>query len=137
MKHFALSLQLALGTANALSPSFDYVIVGAGTSGLVVANRLSEDPSVRVAVVEPGEDERDNPLVWDANRLMQSLNTSLNWNYETLPQPGLLGKRLEFPQGKTSVFFAEHSHILKDPLGRAWGGTSVINGMSVHSPPPN
>jgi choline dehydrogenase-like flavoprotein len=42
---------------------YDYVIVGAGPSGLVMANRLSEDPLTTVAVIEAGQDERENPLV--------------------------------------------------------------------------
>lgn len=96
--------------AAALAKSVDYVVVGAGTSGLVVANRLSEDPSVTVAVIEPGKDERDNPLVSDLNGWAQAPGTEIDWSYD-LVSPSW-GEDLE----------------LKLPQGKGWGGTSMING---------
>ncbi|KFA68947.1 hypothetical protein S40285_10304, partial [Stachybotrys chlorohalonatus IBT 40285] len=62
MKTFSQFYLLFLASSVA-ADVFDYVIVGAGTSGLVLANRLTEDPSVKVVVIEAGHDERDNPLV--------------------------------------------------------------------------
>lgn len=95
-----------------LAKSVDYVIIGAGTSGLVVANRLSEDPSVTVVVIEPGTDQRDNPIVSDPGRFNEAQGTALDWSYKIVDQPGADGRGLELHQGK------------------AWGGTSTINGTS-------
>ena len=110
MRVFKLVLPLVQGATMALSKSFDYVIVGAGTSGLVVANRLSEDPAVTVAVIEPGLDQRNNPNVTDMSKFSLAFGTSIDWQYKTTEQPGAGGKKLSLPQGK------------------AWGGSSAING---------
>ena len=92
--------------------SFDYVIIGGGTSGLVIANRLSEDPSVTVAVIEAGPDVRDYPNVTRIdNHDLSFINASIDWQYYSVPQDGLGGR---------SLFY--HS-------GRALGGSSDINGM--------
>lgn len=101
--------------ALASAASFDYIVVGAGTSGLVIANRLSEDPSVTVAVVEAGNDERDNPLVYDADAFGAALTSSVVWNYTTTPQAGAAGRSLPIS------------------YGRAWGGTSAVNGRQALS----
>jgi choline dehydrogenase-like flavoprotein len=106
-------LWLAGAGAVLASSSFDYVIVGAGTSGLVIANRLTEDPSVTVAVIEAGGDERDNPLVYDADAFGAALGTSVSWNYTTTPQAGANNRSMPFN------------------YGRAWGGTSAINGTPL------
>ncbi|KAB5515065.1 hypothetical protein GE09DRAFT_1013465 [Coniochaeta sp. 2T2.1] len=93
---------------------FDYVIVGGGTAGLVVANRLSETPTVRVAVIEAGGDERNNPNVTLASGYinMTAYNTAIDWAYQTVPQLGVNNTPLTYHQGK------------------AIGGTSTINGMA-------
>lgn len=104
---------LTCGATAALAKSVDYVVVGAGTSGLVVANRLSEDPSVTVAVVEPGKDERDNPLVYDLDGWAQAPGTDIDWNYD-LVSPSWAGNL-----------------DLKLPQGKGWGGTSMINGLFI------
>lgn len=103
------------GAAIALAKSVDYVIVGAGTSGLVVANRLSEDSSVTVAVIEPGKDERDNPLVTDLNGWSQAPGSEIDWSYDLISPAWAGGKELKLPQGK------------------GYGGTSLINGMFFSS----
>lgn len=93
------------------SESYDYIVIGAGTSGLVIANRLSEDASVTVAVIEPGADERDNPLVTDPTKFGQAFGTAIDWQYKVRAQPGTANRELVLRQGK------------------AWGGTSVLNGV--------
>lgn len=103
--------QLGCCYAVAKAEVFDYVVVGGGTAGLVVANRLSETPTVRVAVIEPGGDERNNPNVTVALNYMKAYNTPIDWAYQTVPQLGINGKPLLYHQGK------------------AIGGTSAINGM--------
>ncbi|KUI56210.1 Glucose oxidase [Cytospora mali] len=91
---------------------FDYVIVGGGTCGLLVANRLSEDPSTTVAVIEPGQDVRNNPNVTDPANFLVPFNTPIDWAYPTIAQPGASNRTLTFHSGK------------------AIGGTSTINGMT-------
>ena len=91
--------------------SFDYIIVGAGSAGCVLANRLSADPSNEVLLLEAGP--RDwNPFIHMPAGLAKLVNfKSLNWNYETEPEPGLNNRRLYWPRG------------------RVLGGSSSINAM--------
>lgn len=104
-----LVLACSVGASTAGIKSYDYIIVGAGTSGLVVANRLSEVPSVTVAVIEPGSDERDNANV-TTTVFGAGLNTPVDWLYSTVKQFGAGDRPLDLHAGK------------------AWGGTSTING---------
>ena len=92
-------------------PEFDYVIVGGGSSGCVVASRLSEDPRVNVCLLEaggPGDNWVVNTPIATALMLPSKIN---NWAFETVPQAGLNGRRGY------------------QPRGRALGGSSAINAM--------
>jgi choline dehydrogenase len=60
--------------------SADYIIIGAGTSGLLVANRLSADPNTRVVLIEPGSDDRNNPNVTDPLNRNQNANSPIDWS---------------------------------------------------------
>ena len=93
------------------TPAFDYIIIGAGSAGCVLANRLSEDPHVRVLLVEAGP--RDwHPFIHMPAGLARLVNrTDINWNYHTEPEPQLGGRRLWWPRGKVL------------------GGSSAINAM--------
>ncbi|MFN8036766.1 MAG: GMC family oxidoreductase N-terminal domain-containing protein [Acidimicrobiia bacterium] len=90
---------------------FDYVVVGGGSAGCVVASRLSEDPAVDVCLLEAGGEGRDvlirAPLGF-AVAMPRGINS---WNYQTVPQPGLDGRRGFQPRGK------------------ALGGSSAVNAM--------
>ena len=91
--------------------TYDYIIVGAGSAGCVLANRLSADPSVQVLLLEAGP--RDwNPFIHMPAGLSKLVNfKSLNWNYYTEPEPALNNRRLYWPRG------------------RVLGGSSSINAM--------
>jgi len=90
---------------------FDYIIVGAGSAGCVLANRLSADPSKRVLLLEAGG--RDN-WIWfhiPVGYLFAIGNPRSDWMFKTEPEPGLNGRSLNYPRGKVI------------------GGSSAINAM--------
>lgn len=67
----------------AANRTFDYIVVGGGLTGLTVAGRLSEDPSVSVLVVEAGDDNRFDPRVYDIYNYGQAFGSSLDWSWPT------------------------------------------------------
>ena len=80
--------------------SFDYIIVGAGTAGCVLANRLSKDPSKRVLLLEAGK--KDNYFWIDipVGYLYTIGNPRTDWCFETEPETGLNGRRIGYARGK-------------------------------------
>lgn len=81
--------------------SYDYLIVGGGNAGLVLANRLSENPDYTVGVIEAGLYRPDEPLINVPYLFGQSVgNKTLDWAFETTPQPGLFNRTLAQPRGK-------------------------------------
>ncbi len=89
----------------------DYVIVGAGSAGCVLANRLTEDPNTRVIVIEAGGRDT-NPLIHIPAGYMKLLDhPTLTWGYKTAPDEGVNGRTIAYPRGKVL------------------GGSSSINGM--------
>ena len=80
--------------------AFDYVVVGAGSAGAVVAARLSETPDLRVLLIEAGGSDR-HPLHAMPIAFLKAIERAgANWNFESEPEPGLAGRRLEIPRGK-------------------------------------
>jgi choline dehydrogenase len=80
--------------------TFDYVIVGAGSAGCVLANRLSAEPTCTVALLEAGGRDR-NLNVRIPAAFTKLFTTGYDWNYTTSPQPHLSQRRLYWPRGRT------------------------------------
>ncbi|MDE2613409.1 MAG: GMC family oxidoreductase N-terminal domain-containing protein [Burkholderiales bacterium] len=79
---------------------FDYVIVGGGAAGSVLAARLSEDPATSVCLVEAGPTDRSVLVQCPAGFALLARMGHINWGFETVPQPGLNGRRGYQPRGK-------------------------------------
>ncbi|KLO16271.1 glucose oxidase [Schizopora paradoxa] len=77
--------------SNASGQTFDYIVVGGGLAGITVAARLAENSSVTVLVIEAGNDDRNNPLVYDIYEYGQAFSTNLVWNFATDQNRGMLG----------------------------------------------
>ncbi|WP_024301628.1 choline dehydrogenase [Pseudogulbenkiania sp. MAI-1] len=91
--------------------TFDYIIVGAGSAGCVLASRLTEDPNVSVLVLEYGGSDK-SVIIQMPSAFSLPMNTKkYNWHYETAAEPHLDGRRLHCPRGKVL------------------GGSSSINGL--------
>jgi choline dehydrogenase len=100
-------------TPTSTQPTYDYIIVGGGSAGCVLANRLSADPSTKVLVLEAGRPDHrlDFRLHMPAALTYPLVSRTYNWWYDSAPEPALNGREIYQPRGKVL------------------GGSSSINGM--------
>jgi choline dehydrogenase len=94
------------------TPEFDVVVVGAGSSGCVVASRLSADAERRVLLIEAGPARSTDPAITTPARWVSLIGSDVDWNYEAAATPGLDGRAVRWPRG------------------RLIGGSSAINAMA-------
>ena len=80
--------------------AFDYIVVGAGAAGCAVANRLSEDPDVTVALLEAGGKD-SNPLIHMPAGFTKLTSDDVNWGFKTVPQAQVNNREMHYPQGRT------------------------------------
>ncbi|SPO24020.1 related to Glucose oxidase [Ustilago trichophora] len=136
--------------------TYDYVIVGGGLAGLVVANRLSANPNISVAVIEAGASgyaDNQKFVVPAANLYDSSVGTQYDWQWTTSPQAGLSGRSASWPRGKVlggssainGLYYVRHSEIEQnawaDLIGDDgdWAWDKMLQGMkkSETFTPPN
>jgi choline dehydrogenase-like flavoprotein len=94
-----------------VAQGFDYVVVGGGTAGCALAARLSEDSRRSVCLLEAGGSGRSVFIKVPGTLVMAQRSASLNWRFQSVPQPQLNGRRISVPRG------------------RGLGGSALINGM--------
>ena len=90
---------------------YDFIVIGAGSAGCALANRLSEDPRKRVLLLEAGGRDRDPWIHIPVGYFKNMYNRKIGWGYETEPEAELGGRKVPWPRG------------------RVLGGSSAINGL--------
>lgn len=103
-------------TSPSIPSEADYVIVGGGTAGLVLAYRLSEDPTKSIVVLEAGKDLSADPRVQIPAMWTTMMGSEGDWQLTTTPQPGL------------------NNRVIRPTQGKLLGGSSAINGQAFIAP---
>src|SRR6476660_6104564 len=92
--------EMGLCEKERLTMQADYIIIGAGSAGCVLAHRLTEDPATRVLLIEAGGRDR-SPNIKIPAAFAKQFHTKLDWDYYTEPEPHVDGRALYIPRGKS------------------------------------
>ncbi len=118
--------------------TYDYIIIGGGSAGCVLANRLSQDPAISVCLLEAGPRDSNPFIRMPIGIIFMMMSKKLNWRYYTEPQANLYKRRMYWPRGKTlggssssnaMVYTRGHAQDYDDwaALGnRGWGYADVL-----------
>lgn len=97
-------------------PRYDFIVVGGGTAGCVLADRLSEDPNITVAVIEGGPSDHDKPQVLQLSEWLSLLGGPYDYQYKTTKQP----------RGNSHIMHSR-AKVLGELLSSLWGASSRAN----------
>ncbi|XP_072016553.1 alcohol dehydrogenase [acceptor]-like [Amphiura filiformis] len=109
-----LFFKLRKSTDTALRTAYDYIVIGAGSSGCVVASRLSEDKTKTVLLLEAGSSDNVDPKIGIPGCYIELQRTGYDWNFQMQPQD----------------HGAKAWNVIRCPRGKCLGGSSTINGMA-------
>ena len=137
---------LASGPNDLNGKTFDYVIIGGGQAGMVVANRLTEDPNINVAVIEAGptgydSDDASRINVPAANLYHSPAKTHLDWQYTVEAQQYLNGATPPWPRGKVlggssainGLYYVRHSKAEQDAWANMIGGQDIWSWDKIYN----
>ena len=99
------------GINESMAETYDYIVIGAGSAGCVIANRLSEDKNKKILILEAGGNDKSVTVSMPAALSIPMNSERFNWGLKTEPEPGL------------------DNRIMNLPRGKGLGGSSSINGM--------
>ncbi|VDB94045.1 unnamed protein product [Peniophora sp. CBMAI 1063] len=132
--HYASAALHQEVTRGLLDRPFDYVIIGAGAAGAVLANRLSEDARSSVLLIEAGSSDYENVKIEVPQDGFELANTIFDWNFTTVPQPGFNGRALNYPRGhvlggSTAINLMDYCRGSRDDYDR-WANITVDHGWT-------
>jgi hypothetical protein len=112
---------------------FDFIIVGGGSAGCALARRLSDDPSLRVCLIEAGAKARNPAVHLPFGLAVIGLFNNLQWGYETAPQDQLRQRNLVWPRGRVLGGSSAVNAMIYARGGRRWAPRAGTTHRSCHT----